>query len=309
MKKTFVLILVVIIAALSVMTVCYAAPFNRYYDQNGNKYWCNIDSDGCWVTGENGEHEYIMFWSEASRAKYMGEGSNAPIGINTGKDELPLLPIPTPVPTKIAPINPPTVKCDTYTEQADCEKAGCAWSDDNGCGEKGGDTTDCSAITNETDCAANTACKWDETAGTCAKNEGGTIKDCSKYTDESSCKGASCEWDYAATSCSEKASCSLTPEQCEEIYFWDPAVTSDCKCTGICTWEQDDECKARGEYYRFYYPNCNCECILRETVCWGQGKTFDEANCKCSDNCSYEDQRLCTFLKHGTYDLNTCTCN
>ncbi len=63
------------------------------YDQNGNHYFCNSDPDGCWVTGEEGEQIYIMFWSEASRAKYMGEGSNAPLGIGEpGSDELNLKP-------------------------------------------------------------------------------------------------------------------------------------------------------------------------------------------------------------------------
>ena len=79
MKKTIILMFVLMIAAFSVMSAS-AAPRGRYYDQLGNKHWCNSDSDGCWVTGENGEHEYIMFWSEASREKYMGAGSDAPVG-------------------------------------------------------------------------------------------------------------------------------------------------------------------------------------------------------------------------------------
>ncbi len=79
MKKTVILMFVLMIAAFSVMSAS-AAPRGRYYDQIGNKHWCNSDSDGCWVTGENGEHNYIMFWSEASREKYMGAGSDAPVG-------------------------------------------------------------------------------------------------------------------------------------------------------------------------------------------------------------------------------------
>ncbi len=114
MKKYFVLILVVIIAVLSVMTVCYAAPFNRYYDQDGNRYWCNSDVDGCWVTGENGEKEYIMFWSKASRDKIMGEGSNAPIGIAYNSSEMPLMAPPTAIP--LITITPPPVTATPATE-------------------------------------------------------------------------------------------------------------------------------------------------------------------------------------------------
>ena len=86
MKKAIILMFVLMIAAFSVMSAS-AAPRGRYYDQLGNKHWCNSDSDGCWVTGENGEHEYIMFWSEAAREKYMGAGSNAPVGeyVESGK--------------------------------------------------------------------------------------------------------------------------------------------------------------------------------------------------------------------------------
>ena len=69
-----------------------AAPRDRYYDQMGNKYWCNSDSYGCWVTSENGEHEYIMFWSESARDTIMGPDSKAPLGTNPGTSELGLLP-------------------------------------------------------------------------------------------------------------------------------------------------------------------------------------------------------------------------
>ncbi len=78
MKKPAVLIFVVLIAAMTALSVS-AAPKERYYDQSGDQYWCNTDSDGCWVTSETGDKEYIMFWSEASRDKIMGEGSFAPI--------------------------------------------------------------------------------------------------------------------------------------------------------------------------------------------------------------------------------------
>ncbi len=89
MKKSWILFFVLICAALSVLSAS-AAPRDRYYDQLGNKHWCNSDSYGCWVTGENGEHEYIMFWSESARESIMGPGSDAPIGTNPGTSELPL---------------------------------------------------------------------------------------------------------------------------------------------------------------------------------------------------------------------------
>ncbi len=89
MKKSWILFFVLICAALSVLSAS-AAPRDRYYDQLGNKHWCNSDSYGCWVTGENGEHEYIMFWSESARESIMGPGSDAPIGTNPGASELSL---------------------------------------------------------------------------------------------------------------------------------------------------------------------------------------------------------------------------
>ena len=104
MKKSLILLFVLVIAALSVLSVS-AAPHNRYYDQLGNKHWCNVDSYGCWVTGENGEHEYIMFWSEAARDSIMGPDSKAPLGTNPGTSELGLLP---PKPAAAAPTAVPT---------------------------------------------------------------------------------------------------------------------------------------------------------------------------------------------------------
>ena len=74
MKKFLVVLFVLLIAALSVMAVSAA-----YYDQNGNSYWCNKDSYGCWVTGDKGEQIYIMFWSESARDYIMGSGSDAPV--------------------------------------------------------------------------------------------------------------------------------------------------------------------------------------------------------------------------------------
>ena len=123
MKKSVWFILVLIIAALSVMSAC-TAPRERYYDQMGNKYWCNVDSDGCWVTGEEGEHIYIMFWSAASAAKFMGADSNAPLGIHPGTAELPLLPPRQAVP----PAGSGPVDCRAISDVQTCEKtAGCHW--------------------------------------------------------------------------------------------------------------------------------------------------------------------------------------
>ena len=89
MKKLALLTLIVIIAALSVMSVS-AAPRDRYYDQSGDRHWCNTDSYGCWVTGENGDKEYIMFWSEAAAEWIMGPNSGAPIGIYPNAPQLEL---------------------------------------------------------------------------------------------------------------------------------------------------------------------------------------------------------------------------
>ncbi len=87
MKKAVLFILVVLIAALSVMSVS-AAPRAGYYDQVGNKHWCNSDSYGCWVAGEDGGKDYIMFWSESAREAIMGPNSGAPIGTLPGTSEL-----------------------------------------------------------------------------------------------------------------------------------------------------------------------------------------------------------------------------
>ena len=76
MNYRFVLVLVVLFALLTVLPASAAL-----YDQMGNKHWCNSDSYGCWISGENGAHEYIMFWSEDARAEIMGPDSDAPLGI------------------------------------------------------------------------------------------------------------------------------------------------------------------------------------------------------------------------------------
>ena len=114
MKKSVWLVLVLMMAALSVMSVS-AAPRGRYYDQNGNKYWCNVDEDGCWVTGEEGERIYIMFWSEAAAAKFMGEEVKAPIGIRPADTELTLA---APLPAgRTAPVCQPDLACPGKSEE------------------------------------------------------------------------------------------------------------------------------------------------------------------------------------------------
>ena len=44
-------------------------------DQDGRNCWCNIDEYGCWITNEDGDEIYIMFWSEEARLYIMGSGS------------------------------------------------------------------------------------------------------------------------------------------------------------------------------------------------------------------------------------------
>ena len=129
MKKSVLFILVLIIAALSVMPVS-AAPHGRYYDQSGSKYWCNVDSYGCWITNENGGKDYIMFWSEAAADAIMGPNSGAPIGTNPGTSELPLQ---APKPVVVA-----AAGCESWEElQKDgtCKQVACSDANIQGCEE------------------------------------------------------------------------------------------------------------------------------------------------------------------------------
>ena len=57
-----------------------------FADQDGRNCWCNIDKDGCWITGDDGGKIYIMFWSEESRQYIMGTHS-APYELVTVKPE------------------------------------------------------------------------------------------------------------------------------------------------------------------------------------------------------------------------------
>ncbi len=67
-KVLFVLFAILMMA---VMTVSVSA------EQDGNDRWCNIDQYGCWVTGDDGAQNYIMFWTEEARQYFMG-GNTAP---------------------------------------------------------------------------------------------------------------------------------------------------------------------------------------------------------------------------------------
>ena len=59
-----------IIISLFILLILSAPIFA---DQEGNENWCNIDSYGCWVTGEDAGKEYLMFWSESARQYFMGD--------------------------------------------------------------------------------------------------------------------------------------------------------------------------------------------------------------------------------------------
>ena len=159
MKKSLILFFVLIIAALSVLSVS-AAPRDRYYDQMGNKYWCNSDSYGCWVTGENGEHEYIMFWSESARDAIMGPDSNAPLGTNPGTSELPLLP-PVSVSAASGGKGDYTDKCKDWNDAACaeffCDKS-CSQSEKAACGEQDCNVICAKDVSTPDCCSRSTSC-------------------------------------------------------------------------------------------------------------------------------------------------------
>ncbi len=88
MKKFMALLFVVIIAVLSVMSVS-AAPGGHYIERTSLKPICTSDAYGCRTTDENGESKYLMFWTDASRAKIMGPGSDIPVRYITNTFEAP----------------------------------------------------------------------------------------------------------------------------------------------------------------------------------------------------------------------------
>ena len=79
-----------LIAALFTMLFLAALTVSVSADQDGNSCWCNNDQYGCWITGETGGRNYIMFWSESARDYIMGKGSKAPIVEKYSKSKLPL---------------------------------------------------------------------------------------------------------------------------------------------------------------------------------------------------------------------------
>ena len=83
MKKTLCILLFVVM-----MLICMTAAV--YADQDGASCWCNNDQYGCWITGEKGGRDYIMFWTESARDYIMGKGSKAPIVEKYHAGKLPL---------------------------------------------------------------------------------------------------------------------------------------------------------------------------------------------------------------------------
>ena len=81
-KLVFVGMILVLMASFTVVLA----------DQDGRDNWCNSDQYGCWVTGDDGEQWYIMFWSESARDYFMGPGSNAVVTDPFPAGKMPLAP-------------------------------------------------------------------------------------------------------------------------------------------------------------------------------------------------------------------------
>ena len=64
MVKKIILIVMVFVLMLGASAV--------FADNEGGKSFCYEDQFGCWVTDEDGQQIYIMFWSEEARAFFMG---------------------------------------------------------------------------------------------------------------------------------------------------------------------------------------------------------------------------------------------
>ena len=180
MKKLAVVSLVIIIAAMSVIAVS-AAPRGGYYDQIGNKYWCNSDSYGCWVTGEDGGHEYIMFWSEAAAAAIMGPNSGAPVGTLPGTSTLNLA-------APVAEAAAAAKKSDEGGDDTLCGGQKCASDEecvDKVCKKKsdGGDPTPAGCTTND-QCGTDQKCD----NGTCV-DDSGSEDVCGNEDEHDSCTG------------------------------------------------------------------------------------------------------------------------
>ena len=79
---------------LLITAFCLAFFTSVLADQEGNFRWCNSDQYGCWVTGDNNEQSYIMFWSESARDFFMGPGSSAGVVTQYPAGKMPLDPAP-----------------------------------------------------------------------------------------------------------------------------------------------------------------------------------------------------------------------
>ncbi len=95
-------------------------------DQDGRNCWCNIDEYGCWITGEDGGKNYIMFWSEEARLYIMGSGS-APYKYVVAKPGgAGMLPMecgsPAPVVGAAAKQQEPPYDCDNFSERECSQK-------------------------------------------------------------------------------------------------------------------------------------------------------------------------------------------
>lgn len=66
-----------LLIVLLITAFCLVSFSSVLADQDGNTRWCNSDQYGCWVTGDNGEKCYILFYSEFARDYIMGKGSSA----------------------------------------------------------------------------------------------------------------------------------------------------------------------------------------------------------------------------------------
>ena len=198
MKKLAVVSLVIIIAAMSVIAVS-AAPRGGYYDQIGNKYWCNSDSYGCWVTGEDGGHEYIMFWSEAAAAAIMGPNSGAPVGTLPGTSTLNLA-------APVAEAAAAAEKKEDGGTKPECEKdADCKSDEECKAGKCEKKSTDSCPNTPESCQAANPAktCTVDGTGASCTCNCW-----CENAKTDEQCRADNNSSDYHW----EDSSCSCEPD-------------------------------------------------------------------------------------------------
>ncbi len=337
MKRSVLFSLVVIIAAMSVMTVSAASPHGRYYDQMGNKYWCNSDSYGCWVTNENGGKDYIMFWSEAAAEAIMGTNSGAPIGTFPGTSELSLeAPIPEVVVKEgSAPSPAPVDKCKDVTcqEGETCNKeTGECESDtpvdkckDVKCDE--GQT--CNAETGQCEAAAPVdKCKdvQCESGQTCNAETG----QCEAETPVDKCKDVQCESGQTCNaetgqceattpvdkckdvSCESGQTCNAETGQCEAAAVVDKCAnvtcdegktcnsdTGQCEAAAVVDKCKDVQCESG--------QTCNADTGFCETASGGMGSCTTNDDCESGYACLVSGLGgTCTRTTGWTCDANSC---